>query len=50
MVFGMIGTGEENSTCCQPLVVSLVNVADASRCPDADHRLPMCVPVFSDGL
>ena len=45
-MFAVIATGCANLTCCQPDVVSLVNVAVASLVPPDVHRLPMCVPVF----
>ena len=34
----MTATGVEKLTCCQPLAVSLVNVAVASCCPPLVHR------------
>lgn len=37
-------------TCCQPEVVSFVNVARASNQPPLVHRLPTWVPVFSSDL
>ena len=46
VVFGLMSTGWAKFTCCQPLAVSLVNVAEASSWPLAVHRLPMCVPVL----
>ena len=46
MVLAPIATGLEKVTCCQPVAVSLVNVAVASRVPEPLHRLPTCVPVF----
>ena len=39
-------TGVENVTVCQPLAVSLVNVAVARAWPLLLHRVPVCVPVF----
>ena len=50
MVLGWIATGLENVTVCQPVAVSLVNVAGASSVPVAVHRLPMWVPVLVGGL
>ena len=50
MVHGQTVTGEAKLTCCQPLAVSLVKVAVASRVLLRDHRLPVCVPVFSGPL
>ena len=41
-------TGLAKLTCCQPLAVSFVKVAVASRVPELVHRFPMCVPVFAD--
>ena len=40
-----IATGLEKLTSCQPELVSLLNVADASRVPVEDHRWPTFVPV-----
>src|SRR5690242_13168159 len=45
MVFAVIATGLEKLTCCQPLAVSLVNVAVASKTPPLLHSSPICVPV-----
>ena len=50
VVLGVIGTGLENVTDCQPDADSPVNVAWARRVPVEDHRLPMCVPVLADAL
>ncbi len=50
MVFGLIVTGLAKVTCCQPEVVSLLNVAVASRWPLADHRLPTWVPLLVPAL
>jgi hypothetical protein len=49
-VLAEMATGWENATCCQPLAVSLVNVACASRMPSAVHRLPTWVPVLAAAL
>ncbi len=46
MVLAEIATGLEKLTCCQPLAVSLVNVAAASWVPLLVHRWPTCVPVL----
>ena len=46
----VIATGVAKVTVCQPLSVSLLNVACASRVPEAVHRLPTWVPVFSADL
>ena len=46
-VLELIVTGEAKMTCCQPEADSLVNVAEASKVPPLDHRLPMCVPVLA---
>ena len=43
-------TGVAKTTACQPDAVSFVNVACASRWPDALQRLPTCVPTFSGAL
>ena len=43
-------TGLEKLTCCQPLAVSLVKVALASRVPEVVHRSPIWVPVFCGPL
>jgi len=50
VVPAVIATGELNVTYCQPEVVSLVNVAEASSVPVEDQRLPMCVPVLVEAL
>ena len=50
MVPGRIGTGFEKLTDCQPDVVSLENVADASSWPPDVHRLPTWVPVLAADL
>jgi hypothetical protein len=50
VAFGLIGTGVEKFTCCQPDADSPENVAWASSCPLAVHRLPMCVPVLAATL
>ena len=42
----MIETGDEKETSCQPVAVSLVNVALASSVPVRVHRCPTWVPVF----
>ena len=47
MVPAVMATGEEKVTCCQPLLVSLVKVAEARRVPVAVQRLPVWVPVFA---
>ena len=47
MVPAVMLTGLEKLTCCQPLAVSLVKVALASKVPEALQRSPMWVPVFS---
>jgi hypothetical protein len=44
IVLAVTATGDENVTFCQPLAVSLENVADARRVPELDHRLPTWVP------
>ncbi len=46
MVFALICTGLANSSVCQPLEVSFVNVPVASWVPVAVQRLPVWVPVF----
>jgi hypothetical protein len=46
VVFAVIATGLPKLTCCQPVAVSLVNVACPNTVPVLDHRLPTCVPVF----
>jgi hypothetical protein len=45
-----MATGESKITRCQPLAVSEVNTAVASRTPLPVHRFPTCVPVFADAL
>ena len=45
-----IATGVAKLACCQPVAVSPVNVAVASRVPVRDHRLPTCVPVLRRAL
>ena len=45
-MFAEIATGVENDTCCQPVAVSFVNVAEASSVPVLVHRWPTCVPVL----
>ncbi len=50
MVLAVIGTGFENETCCQPVAVSLLNVAVASSVPVRVHRWPTCVPVLVEPL
>jgi hypothetical protein len=50
VVFAVIATGAENRTSCQPLAVSLMNVACASSEPLAVHSLPTCVPVLAAPL
>ena len=45
-MLAVIATGAENVTCCQPVAVSLVNVAVASSWPVLVHRWPTWVPVF----
>ena len=50
VVFAVMVIGFEKLTCCQPLAVSLVKVALASRVPETLHRLPICVPVFCGPL
>ena len=45
-MLAVIATGWPNVTCCQPLAVSLVNVAVASSVPVRVHRWPTWVPVF----
>ena len=42
---GVIATGLLNVTVCQPLAVSFVNVAVASRVPVLLHNEPVWVPV-----
>jgi hypothetical protein len=49
-VLALIATGLENVTVCHPDPDSFANVADVNNVPDADHRLPTCVPVFADAL
>ena len=44
-MFAVIATGVEKVTCCQPDVVSPVNVAVASLVPLWSTALPVCVPV-----
>ena len=46
MVAACTATGLANCTCCQPVAVSVVKVALASRVPVRSQRLPTCVPVF----
>jgi hypothetical protein len=46
----VIATGELKLTSCQPDALSLVKVAEASRVPVDDHRLPVWVPVLVDSL
>jgi hypothetical protein len=46
----VIDTGLEKITVCHPDAVSPVNVADARSCPAADHKLPICAPVFAAAL
>ena len=41
-----MGTGLENSTCCQPEAVSPVNVAVVSSVPLLVQRLATWVPVL----
>ena len=43
-------TGLGRFTCCQPLAVSLVKVAEASNMPVALQRLPTWVPTFCGPL
>jgi (1->4)-alpha-D-glucan 1-alpha-D-glucosylmutase len=43
----VIATGVENETCCQPLPVSVVNVADARSVPSLAQRWATCGPVFA---
>ena len=43
-------TGVANVTACQPELDSFVNVACASRWPEALQRLPTWVPAFSAAL
>jgi hypothetical protein len=50
VVPAVIATGFAKVTSCQPEAVSLVKVAEASSCPLAVHRLPMCVPVLAADL
>lgn len=47
MVFAVTATAAGKLTCCQPVALSLVNVALASRCPLVVHRLPTWVPVLA---
>jgi hypothetical protein len=39
-VFAAIAIGVAKFTCCQPEVVSFVNVADPSSVPPLVHKLP----------
>src|SRR4051812_7418901 len=45
-----MATGLAKETCCQPVALSLVKVADASFVPLEFHRLPTCVPVLAVDL
>src|SRR3954463_4948857 len=45
-----MATGEGKVTFCHPLAVSAEKVALPRSLPDASHRFPTCVPVFSDDL
>ena len=46
MVPAVIATGVEKVTCCQPLAVSPVKVAVASKVPVLVQRWPTWVPVL----
>ena len=50
MVLAATATGLEKVTCCQPVVLSEVNVAVARRVPVSDHRLPTWVSVSPAAL
>ena len=41
-----MATGVAKETCCQPVAVSPVNVAEPSWVPVLVHRWPTCVPVL----
>ena len=45
-VLAVVGTGLENSTCCQPQAVSPVNVTVVSNVPLLVQRLATWVPVL----
>jgi hypothetical protein len=45
-VLAVIATGVEKFTCCQPVAVSPVNVAVASKVAELLQRCPMWVPVL----
>ena len=47
MVPAVIATGLVKLSCCQPCVVSLVNVPVASIVPVALHSVPVWVPMFA---
>ncbi len=50
MLPAVIATGVDSCTSCQPDAVSLVKVAEASKVPVFDQRLPTCVPVLAAHL
>ena len=50
VVPAVTATGEEKSSSCHPLAVSLLNVPLASSVPVELHRLPVCAPVSCASL
>jgi hypothetical protein len=47
VVLALMATGLPRLTCCQPLAVSPLKVARASRLPVLDHRLPTWLLVLA---
>ena len=45
-MLAVIATGVAKLTCCQPVAVSLLNVAVARSVPEAVQRWPTWVPVL----